>query len=86
MFYLRTDEKSNANFAFDFSSDCWSSIPGTYYAENLVYQVTTIAKEAGLIPMLYTDADYPYLLFSIPKALLNLKKQSDIVLGYQQMI
>ena len=29
-----------------------------HYAENLVYQVTTIAKEAGFTPMLYTDADY----------------------------
>jgi len=29
-----------------------------HYAENLVYQVTSIAKEAGFIPMLYTDADY----------------------------
>ncbi|MBR6004926.1 MAG: GNAT family N-acetyltransferase [Clostridia bacterium] len=29
-----------------------------HYAENLVYQVTVIAKEAGYIPMLYTDADY----------------------------
>lgn len=29
-----------------------------HYAENLVYQVTLIAKEAGLVPMLYTDADY----------------------------
>lgn len=29
-----------------------------HYAEHLVYQVTLIAKEAGYIPMLYTDADY----------------------------
>ena len=29
-----------------------------HYAENLVYQVTMIAKEAGFTPMLYTDADY----------------------------
>lgn len=29
-----------------------------HYAENLVYQVTQIAKEAGYVPMLYTDADY----------------------------
>ena len=29
-----------------------------HYAENLVYQVTMIVKEAGYIPMLYTDADY----------------------------
>ncbi len=29
-----------------------------HYAENLVYQVTMKAKEAGYIPMLYTDADY----------------------------
>lgn len=29
-----------------------------HYAENLVYRVTAIAKEAGFIPMLYTDADY----------------------------
>ena len=29
-----------------------------HYAENLVYQVTALAKEAGYIPMLYTDADY----------------------------
>ena len=29
-----------------------------HYAENLVYQVTKIIKEAGYDPMLYTDADY----------------------------
>lgn len=29
-----------------------------HYAENLVYQVTMKVKEAGYIPMLYTDADY----------------------------
>lgn len=29
-----------------------------HYAENLVYQVTLIAREEGFIPMLYTDADY----------------------------
>ncbi len=29
-----------------------------HYAEHLVYQVTVIAKNAGYIPMLYTDADY----------------------------
>ncbi len=29
-----------------------------YYAENLVYQVTMKAKEAGFVPMLYTNADY----------------------------
>ena len=29
-----------------------------HYAENLVYQVTMKAKEAGYVPMLYTDADY----------------------------
>lgn len=29
-----------------------------HYAENLVYQVTKIVLEKGLIPMLYTDADY----------------------------
>ena len=29
-----------------------------HYAEHLVYQVTMIAKSAGYIPMLYTDADY----------------------------
>ena len=29
-----------------------------HYAENLVYRVTMIAKEAGFVPMLYTDADY----------------------------
>ena len=29
-----------------------------HYAENLVYQVTMIAKNAGFMPMLYTDADY----------------------------
>ena len=28
------------------------------YAANLVYQVTVIAKEAGYLPMLYTNADY----------------------------
>ena len=29
-----------------------------HYAENLVYQVTQMAKDAGFMPMLYTDADY----------------------------
>lgn len=29
-----------------------------HFAENLVYQVTMIAKNAGFMPMLYTDADY----------------------------
>ncbi|MBO7515910.1 MAG: GNAT family N-acetyltransferase [Lachnospiraceae bacterium] len=29
-----------------------------HYAENLVYQVTMKVKEAGYVPMLYTDADY----------------------------
>lgn len=29
-----------------------------HYAENLVYQVTKMAKDAGYMPMLYTDADY----------------------------
>lgn len=29
-----------------------------HYADNLVYQVTMKAKEAGYVPMLYTDADY----------------------------
>ena len=29
-----------------------------HYAENLVYQVSKMAKNAGYMPMLYTDADY----------------------------
>ncbi len=29
-----------------------------HYAENLVYQVTKLAMQAGYTPMLYTDADY----------------------------
>ncbi|MBR2578079.1 MAG: GNAT family N-acetyltransferase [Erysipelotrichaceae bacterium] len=29
-----------------------------HYAQNLVYEVTMKAKEAGYLPMLYTDADY----------------------------
>ena len=29
-----------------------------HYAENLVYEVTQIAREAGYVPMLYTDASY----------------------------
>ncbi|MBO4688019.1 MAG: GNAT family N-acetyltransferase [Clostridiales bacterium] len=29
-----------------------------HYAENLVYEVTKIARDEGYIPMLYTDADY----------------------------
>jgi predicted GNAT family acetyltransferase len=29
-----------------------------HYEENLVYQVTKIAAQAGYLPMLYTDADY----------------------------
>ena len=29
-----------------------------HYAENLVYQVTKMAKDSGYVPMLYTDADY----------------------------
>ncbi len=29
-----------------------------HYAENLVYQLSKMAKNAGYMPMLYTDADY----------------------------
>ena len=29
-----------------------------HYAENLVYQVSKMAKDAGFMPTLYTDADY----------------------------
>ena len=29
-----------------------------HYAENLVYQASKMAKDAGYMPMLYTDADY----------------------------
>lgn len=29
-----------------------------HYAQNLVYQVTKLALDAGYVPMLYTDADY----------------------------
>ena len=29
-----------------------------HYAENLVYQVTKRVRDAGYVPMLYTDADY----------------------------
>ncbi|MBR5948437.1 MAG: GNAT family N-acetyltransferase [Clostridia bacterium] len=29
-----------------------------HYAENLVYQVTMRAKDAGYVPILFTDADY----------------------------
>ena len=29
-----------------------------HYAENLVYQVTKLAIDAGYVPVLYTDADY----------------------------
>ena len=29
-----------------------------HYAENLVYQASKIAKDAGYLPILYTDADY----------------------------
>ena len=29
-----------------------------HYAQNLVYQVTRLAIDAGYVPMLYTDADY----------------------------
>ena len=29
-----------------------------HYAENLVYEVTKMAKDEGYLPMLYTDADY----------------------------
>ena len=29
-----------------------------HYAENLVYQVTALAKGEGFVPMLYADADY----------------------------
>ncbi len=29
-----------------------------HYAENLVYQVTKLAMDAGYVPMLYTNADY----------------------------
>ena len=30
-----------------------------HYAQNLVYAVTVLAKDAGYLPMLYTNADYP---------------------------
>ena len=30
-----------------------------HYAQNMVYEVTKLVKEAGYTPMLYTDADYP---------------------------
>ena len=30
-----------------------------HYALHLVYQVTRKAKDMGLTPMLYTDAEYP---------------------------
>ena len=30
-----------------------------HYAENLVYQVTKMARNNGYMPMLYTNADYP---------------------------
>ena len=30
-----------------------------HYAENLVYQVTKLLSDMGLMPMLYTDAEYP---------------------------
>lgn len=30
-----------------------------HYAQNLVYWVTKTVRDKGLIPMLYTDADYP---------------------------
>ncbi len=29
-----------------------------HYAENLVYQISKMAKDGGYMPMLYTDADY----------------------------
>lgn len=29
-----------------------------HYVQNLVYEATKLAKEAGYVPMLYTDADY----------------------------
>lgn len=30
-----------------------------HYAQHLVYQVTSLVRDKGLMPMLYTDADYP---------------------------
>ena len=36
----------------------WPEYRPKHYAENLVYNVTLIAKEEGFTPMLYTDADY----------------------------
>lgn len=30
-----------------------------HYAQNLVYEATKLALDAGYLPLLYTDANYP---------------------------
>lgn len=66
--YLWKDKEGNSTASCMFTSDeDMASINVVFtrpefrrkhYAENLVYQVTDIAKKAGYVPMLYTDADY----------------------------
>ena len=66
--YLWKDEQGNkvASCKYEPNGDMASiNLVFTYpayrrkhYAGNLVYQVSMMAKEAGYVPMLYTDADY----------------------------
>ena len=51
--YEPTDDMASINLVFTHPDH-----RRRHYAENLVYQVTLLAKQAGYLPMLYTDADY----------------------------
>ena len=51
--YAAAGDMASINFVFTCPQE-----RRKHYAENLVYQVTMKAKEAGYVPMLYTDADY----------------------------
>ena len=66
--FLWKDERGNSVASCKYASDGdMASINLVYtkeeyrrkhYAENLVYQVTMLAKNEGYMPMLYTNADY----------------------------
>ncbi len=51
--YVPLDDLASINFVYT-----RPEYRRKHYAENLVYQVTKLAMQAGYTPMLYTDADY----------------------------
>ncbi|MCR5120757.1 MAG: GNAT family N-acetyltransferase [Lachnospiraceae bacterium] len=51
--YAPTGDMASLNFVYT-----QKAYRRKHYAENLVYQVTKIARDAGYTPMLYTNADY----------------------------